>query len=391
MTRKKLAVILCLAVSLAFAGCSGEESADSSSVSQSQEEISASSADESERADEDSVEDLMDVPVAEGEFTLADCIDLGEYRGITLSKAAVEVTDEDVDSYIKTFMEQEAVTDPEAAVQEGDTVNIAFEGTRDGEAFEGGSSDSYDLVIGSGRMIPGFEEGIVGMKLGETRDLELTFPEDYDEESLRGVDAEFSVTVNSIRRAPDITDAWVAEYTEGSYATADEYRTYVRELLTLNQENSAIYTMRQDAWSQILANSTFKQFPKSYVDEGADEFDAGVEYEASVYGMDKDPYIELAGLSEEDYAERREQYGRSVAQSRLLLEALSEKEGITTDSPEYLTEVENMAAVYEMDTETLISTYGEDMVEQYAMTQAVLNRVMEAAQITEKSADSAEK
>ncbi len=116
------------------------------------------------------------------------------------------------------------MTDPDAQAREGDTVNIAFEGTRDGEAFEGGSSDSYDLVLGSGRMIPGFEEGIIGMKIGETKDLNLTFPDDYQEESLQGAHVVFSVTVNSIRRAPEPTDAWVEEYTEGEYTTVEGYR-----------------------------------------------------------------------------------------------------------------------------------------------------------------------
>ena len=387
MHRRKLAVILCLAASLAFAGCSSGGGTDSGSTATSADTSSAS---ESGSSSADTTEELMEIPIADGDPALADCIRLGEYKGLVLEKPSVEVTEEDVDSYIRTFMEQEAVTDPEAAVQEGDTVNISFEGTRDGEPFDGGSSDSYDLVIGSGRMIPGFEEGIVGMKTGETRDLDLTFPEDYQEESLQGAQAVFRVTVQSIKRAPEITDAWVIDYTEGEYTTADAYRSSVREQLAANQENGAVYTMQSDAWDQILAASTFRQFPKSYVEQGEEEFDSGVEQEAAAYGMDRDAYIEAAGLSAGDYEERREQYGRSAAQSRLLMEALAEAEGLTTDSPEYQAEVENLAEAYAMDTETLLSTYGEDMVEQYAMTQAVLDRVIDAAEIREAPEDGAD-
>lgn len=302
----------------------------------------------------------------------------------------MEITEEDVDSYIRSFMEQETVTDPDAQAREGDTVNIAFEGTRDGEAFEGGSSDSYDLVLGSGRMIPGFEEGIIGMKIGETKDLNLTFPEDYQEESLQGAHVVFSVTVNSIRRAPEPTDAWVEEYTEGEYTTVEEYRISVREQLAANQENSARYTMQQEAWNQIAEDTVFKQLPKSYVEEGETEFDSSVEQEAAAYGMDKDAYIQAAGLSTQEYQEQKELYGRSAARSRLLLDALAEAEGLTADSPEYQAEVENLANTYGMDKETLISTYGEEAVRQYAMTQAVLDRVLEAARITEAASDSAE-
>ena len=388
--RKRLAAILCLTVSLVFAGCSsGKDTSDSSAVSQSQEETSVSSSGE-EDSSADASEELKRIPVAEGEFELADCVELGKYQGLTLEKPSGEITEEDVDSYIRSFMEQETVTDPDAQAREGDTVNIAFEGTRDGEAFEGGSSDSYDLVLGSGRMIPGFEEGIIGMKIGETKDLNLTFPEDYQEESLQGAHVVFSVTVNSIRRAPEPTDAWVEEYTEGEYTTVEEYRISVREQLAANQENSARYTMQQEAWNQIAEDTVFKQLPKSYVEEGETEFDSSVEQEAAAYGMDKDAYIQAAGLSTEEYQEHKELYGRSAARSRLLLDALAEAESLTADSPEYQAEVENLANTYGMDKETLISTYGEEAVRQYAMTQAVLDRVLEAARITEAASDSAE-
>ncbi len=389
--RKRLAVILCLTVSLVFAGCSsGKDTSDSSAVSQSQEETSVSSSGEDEDSSAEASEELKRIPVAEGEFELADCVELGKYQGLTLEKPSVEITEEDVDSYIRSFMEQETVTDPDAQAREGDTVNIAFEGTRDGEAFEGGSSDSYDLVLGSGRMIPGFEEGIIGMKIGETKDLNLTFPEDYQEESLQGAHVVFSVAVNSIRRAPEPTDAWVEEYTEGEYTTVEEYRISVREQLAANQENSARYTMQQEAWNQIAEDTVFKQLPKSYVEEGETEFDSSVEQEAAAYGMDKDAYIQAAGLSTQEYQEQKELYGRSAARSRLLLDALAEAEGLTADSPEYQAEVENLANTYGMDKETLISTYGEEAVRQYAMTQAVLDRVLEAARITEAASDSAE-
>ena len=126
------------------------------------------------------------------------------------------------------------------------------------------------------------------------------------------------------------------------------------------------------------------------MEEGETEFDSSVEQEAAAYGMDKDAYIQAAGLSTQEYQEQKELYGRSAARSRLLLDALAEAEGLTADSPEYQAEVENLANTYGMDKETLISTYGEEAVRQYAMTQAVLDRVLEAARITEAASDSAE-
>ena len=113
-------------------------------------------------------------------------------------------------------------TDENAVIQNGDTATINFVGTKDGEAFEGGTGNNYDLVIGSGTMIPGFEEGIVGMKKGETKDVSVTFPESYRNSELAGQDAVFQITVQSFKRPPELTDDWVAANTD--YKTIDEYK-----------------------------------------------------------------------------------------------------------------------------------------------------------------------
>ena len=280
-------------------------------------------------------------------------------------------------------MSLEEVTDPEAQALEGDTVNIAFEGSIDGETFEGGSSDSYDVSLGSGRMIEGFEDGIVGMKAGETRELDLVFPEDYQEESLQGQPVVFSVTLNSIRRAPELTDAWVKENTGGEFDTADTYRASVREQLLQYQESNAEYTMQQDAWNQIQETSEFLKLPRAYVEAAAEQYDTDAENAAAAYGMELSDYLEALDMTEESYQEQREWYGRSAAQSRLMLEALARAEEITEDSEEYRAEVAGLTETYGMDEEALVSAYGEDAVREYALMQAVLDRILDLAVITE--------
>lgn len=391
MKGKQLAAAICLAAVVVLAGCSGQEdgrtekesSVSSGSGGGAAEGISGTS----EEAGEDSGEE---VPFVEGAYELADCIQLGDYRGLELTRASVEVTQEDVDSYIRSIATPEDVSDPQAEAQEGDTVNIAFEGRIDGETFQGGSSESYDLVLGSGRMIDGFEDGILGMKTGESRDLDLVFPENYQEASLQGQPVVFTITLNSIRRVPEITDAWVEESTGGEFSTAEDYRASIREGLIQNQEASAAYAMQQDAWNQIHEDSVFLQLPKELADKAMEQYDSDAESAAEAYGMELEDYLAAMNMTEDTYQEQREWYGRAAAESRLMLEALVQAEGLTEESPEYRAEVEELTEAYGVDEETLLSSYGEDSVWEYAMMQAVLDRILDQAVITEESSGTAE-
>ena len=375
MKKTGIFVALCLAASLFATGCGGDskdDSKDASSGSEATENTSSVSGD-----------DLDTTPIVEGEFVLEECITLGNYKGLKLTRDVAAVSDEDVENYIRSLMVTTEVTDPDAVVQEGDTVNLAFEGTRDGVAFEGGTSSSYDLVIGSGSFIPGFEDGMIGMKVGESRDLNLTFPETYQNEEMRGADVVFHVTVNKISRTPDLTDEWVLEYTSSEYTTVAEYRQYVRELLETNRQNTALQTMRQEAWSQVRENCSFLQLPASYVEDGKTEFENSITQEAAYSGMDLETYVQSKGLTQEEYESKKDQYGRIAAESRLMLAALQKAEGLSTEDKEYQEGLETLAQAYGVDAETLIDSFGEDTVEQYVMTSLIMDRILGYAEITD--------
>ena len=154
-------------------------------------------------------------------------VELGDYKGIEYTMDVAEVTDDQVNQQIDSFLdglaETEEVTD--RAVEDGDTVNIDFTGTKDGEEFEGGSSEGYDLVIGSGSFIDGFEDGLIGHEIGDEVSLDLTFPEEYPQnEDLAGQDVNFKVTINSIsvKNTPELTDKVVADNTD--YDNVEDYK-----------------------------------------------------------------------------------------------------------------------------------------------------------------------
>lgn len=163
---------------------------------------------------------------ADGNVNLG-TVTLSEYKGVTVNIEAPEVTDEEVDTKVETILAQNPnEVEVDRAAKEGDIVNIDFKGTKDGEAFEGGSAEDQDLELGSGKMIEGFESGLIGAKKGETKTLNLTFPEDYREESLAGQPVVFEVTVNSVKeeQEAELNDDFVKRVSKEEYQTVDAYK-----------------------------------------------------------------------------------------------------------------------------------------------------------------------
>ena len=356
-------------------------------VSESGEDISADSAAESAEEGAADAEDpemamLMSLPLTEGEYTTADCIELGEYKGLKLTRPSSEVTDDEVETAVRSSVMPEEVGDEDAVVQDGDTARIAFEGKKDGVPFEGGTSESYDLVIGSGSFIDGFEDGVTGMKKGETKDIDLTFPEDYPKEDLAGEDVVFTVTVNAILRTPELSDEWAAGQEDGQYATLEEYLAAQKKQMEEANEEMIIQDLQADAWLEAQKASTFLQLPSGIVEQGKDEFEDSVIEEASVYGMDLEAYLQAVGATKEEYDTRKEQYGRYAAMSRVLLDALVEAEGLSEDSEEYKEELQKLCDSLGVTEDQLFEEHEKEMIDQYLLTQVAANRIISYADVT---------
>ena len=300
------------------------------------------------------------------------------------------MTDHDITSYIESQMTPEEVTDKNAAAALGDTVDIAYEGKIDGKAFDGGSSDSYDLTLGSGSFIEGFEDGVVGMKKGETKDLKLRFPDNYYSSDLAGKDVVFTVTVNAIKRTPELTDDWVKNYTNNSISDVADYRESVRKSLTQQEEEKAESELQGEAWNQVQQASVYHFLPKEYVKNGEESFEANIKSEAEKYGLSLDEYIEQSGIDQDTYSKQKEQNGRYAAASKLLLGALVKAEKLSENSPAYQKELQKAADLYGVSSDDLISKNGKDNVYNYVMTNVVLDRIIGYARVKEKKVSSAE-
>lgn len=381
MKKKTAVLILCALMAAGLAACGGSSGENSSSVSGESTGTSTVSSSSQEDA-------IMSIPLEEGDdWKLEDCIVLGDYKGLRLTKTVGQVTEEEVDSYIQSQATAEEVTDENAAVQDGDTVNIDYVGKIDGKEFDGGSAQGSVLVIGSDTFIDGFEDGLIGMKKGETKDLNLTFPDDYGNTDVAGKAVVFTVTLNSISRAPEQDDAWVSSYTDGKYTSMDDYRAYMKESLQEGNDEAADQQLNSDAWEQIEKTCTFLKLPKSYVEEGSEEFEKNVTSQAEQYNATLDDFITQNGLTAEEYKTRKEQYGRYTAESRLLLEALMQAEQLTDDSEEYKDALAETEKAWGMTEDALKEQYGEDTLKQYVETQMVLDKVIGYAEVTEVQTD----
>ena len=374
MKKKTAVLILCALMAAGLAACGGNSGENSSSVSGE----STGTSEVSSSSQEDAI---MSIPLEEGDdWKLEDCIVLGDYKGLRLTKTVGQVTEEEVDSYLQSQATAEEVTDENAAVQDGDTVNIDYVGKIDGREFDGGSAQGSVLVIGSDTFIDGFEDGLIGMKKGETKD-------DYGNTDVAGKAVVFTVTLNSISRAPEQDDAWVSSYTDGKYTSMDDYRAYMKESLQEGNDEAADQQLNSDAWEQIEKTCTFLKLPKSYVEEGSEEFEKNVTSQAEQYNATLDDFITQNGLTAEEYKTRKEQYGRYTAESRLLLEALMQAEQLTDDSQEYKDALAETEKAWGMTEDALKEQYGEDTLKQYVETQMVLDKVIGYAEVTEVQTD----
>ena len=190
-------------------------------------------------------------------------ITLGEYKGLILDNTVEVITDDDVQARIDQELQDkaEAVSD---GAQEGDLVTVNYVGTIDGETFDGGTANNYDFIIGNGGMFQEFEQGVIGMKKGETKEISIDFPSDYSDSTLAGKKADYKVTVQNVRRAPELTDEWVTKNTD--YTTVEEYREGTYKTLEKEARESAGEVLKNTAWNTVLENTEVKEYPEADVD-----------------------------------------------------------------------------------------------------------------------------
>ena len=294
-------------------------------------------------------------------------VTLGEYTGMTVDRIVSTISDEDVQSEIQNDLYADAdfkeVTDRGA--QDGDTVNIDYTGTIDGEEFEGGSDTDYDLELGSGTFLEDFESGIIGMKTGETKEISVTFPDEYDG-TLDGQTAVFSVTVNSISEVilPDYNDAYVKE--NYGFDTIADFEASVKEDLQSQYDDDATYTACADALSMAVDNATFDGYPEDMYNTAKEQMESENQVFAEQLG------IEWADLAGDDY-DIEEDVLNNVHEE-LVVYAIAAKEKLEVTDDEFNTFVDDNWEMYEYDTkEDFLKDNSEEDLRYSLLYQKVLD------------------
>ncbi len=302
-------------------------------------------------------------------------VKLGKYKGLSIEKKVEKVTAKQVDAAVEEAREKQArIVEKDDASQNGDIVNIDFAGSVDGVKFDGGSAESYDLELGSGSFIPGFEEQLVGVKAGEKKDVKVTFPEDYHADELKGKEAVFECTVNAVKKKelPALDDEFVKEISE--FDTLAEYKADVKNKLMKDAEDRADREF-EDALVQAVVDNAEVEVPEAMIMQEAEDMVNEFEYRLSYQGIKLDDYLKYVNITKEQLLdEYKEQAAKSV-KVRLVMEAVVKAEELKFEDKELDEKIADMAARSGQDVETFKKGLGKEHFE-YLANQVLSDKLM---------------
>ncbi|MGN0153974.1 MAG: trigger factor [Lachnospiraceae bacterium] len=310
-------------------------------------------------------------------------VTLGDYKGIEIEKVDTEITDEDVQAELLNVQKQNARNIPveDRAAKMDDEVTIDFEGFVDGEAFEGGKGENYQLTLGSHSFIDTFEDQIVGKNIGEEFDVNVTFPEDYQAADLAGKPAVFKCKLNGIKETelPELDDEFASEVSE--FDTLDEYKADLKATLKVKKEKAAKNTKEGLVIDKIIENASM-EIPAPMVETTKEQMMNEFAQQISYQGLSIEQYFQFTGMTKEKFLETATPEAERRIKSRLVLEAIAKAEDIQVSEDELNEELKKMAEMYQMDLDQLTGLVGDsekDAIKQDIAVQKAVDLVTEAA------------
>ena len=300
-------------------------------------------------------------------------VELGEYKNLTITKDKVQVLAKEVEEEIKRTLDRNSMLvkkeDENAVINEGDTAVFDFTGYKDGVEFDGGKATDYSLEIGSHQFIPGFEEQMVGMKANEEKDINVTFPEDYHQENLKGQPVVFHVKVKEIKYkdVPKLDEDFVKEQKIDGVATPEEYKAHVKKTITERKENAASEKAKNDLYMQVVKNAKF-ELPEDLVEEEASYSLEKAEQQAKQYGMDLETLLKYTGgQTVEEYKATLKTQATNTLSLRFVLKEIAKAEGFTATDEELDAKYKEIAEMYKLS-----DTQVKDQVSKSAATEEIV-------------------
>ena len=310
-------------------------------------------------------------------------VTLGEYKGVEVEKSNVEVTDEDINKEVDKERENNSRTIDvdDRAVENGDIIKLDFDGSVDGVPFAGGKAENYTLTIGSGSFIPGFEDQLIGTKIGEDKDVTVTFPEDYHEKSLAGKEAVFKCKVNAItvKELPDADDEFASEVSE--FETLAEYKEDIKKKLTEKKEKEARAKKEAQAVEKAVENATM-EIPDAMIDTQVQSMMEDFARRMQSQGLSLEQYFQFTGMDAKKMHDQMKPEALKRIQNSLVLEAVAKAENIEISDEKVDEEIAKMAEAYKMEVEKLKGIIGDserDQMKKDLAVQAAADLIADAA------------
>lgn len=322
--------------------------------------------------------------------------EVGNYKGLEISSTKQEITDEYVDSYIEYMLSQSKQSNPvtDRAVKTGDVTNIDFVGKIDGKEFDGGSAQGTDLTIGSGQFIPGFEDGMIGMKTGETKDIPMKFPDDYSNSDVAGKDVVFTVTLNSISEEiiPELNDEYVKTLGITDVTTVDQLKTYMKDTLEKNAESTYQSDLKIKVLDKLIETCKFSdEVPEGILEYYKNMYLENMTNSATQANMELADYLsQTYGMTEEQFKQESETAAKDLSQRAMLCMKIAQLEDMTVSDEELNEELEKNYATYGYESvEDLKKNADIEDYRDNILTTRVLEFLVENAKVTEEATEEA--
>ena len=310
-------------------------------------------------------------------------VKLGKYKGIQVKKIEYNVSDKDVEHELGHMQERNARIIPveDRPVEKGDIAVIDFEGSVDGVKFEGGKAEGHELEIGSNTFIPGFEEQVIGMKVGEEKDINVKFPDDYFSEDLKGKDAIFKVKVNEIKKKelPELNDEFAKDASE--FDTLDELKNSIKEKLEEENKSRAKYETEEEV-IKAACDDVEIDIPSGMIDTELDNMVKEIESRLSYQGMNMDMYLNMMGKTMADFRKDGEEQAKTAVKTRLGVEQIIKEEKIEPEKEKIDEKLEEMAKTYGKTKEELSTNeYFMEYITKSLANEAVIEFLVQNAKI----------
>lgn len=382
MKKKTVLAMLIMCMAFGAAACGNDKESGKTQTEEPAAGETEASSTENEKTDSGEKEEAEKVRLV-SVSDVSDYVTIGNYKGLELDNIVQPVSDEDVEAEIEYRLQDSSTEVTDGTVEQGDLATVNYTGTIDGQEFEGGSAEDYEFTVGDSGMAADFDNGVIGMKKGDTKEVTVNFPADYYDTSVAGKTAVYEITLQKFTRTPELTDQWVAENSD--VKTVDEYRQSVKADLEENASELARMDLYASAWTMVLDASEVKEYPQEDIDKASQAYKDLNEQYIQEAGMDMNEFLESQGISEEEYEEECSRYAQAKVEQNLIVQGIMDQENLSLEDQETQELQGQLIQEYGVtDINQLVEIYGQQEVNESLALLRVEKFIVDNATVDEK-------